>query len=233
MKSKSFGVVFKLANEKYKAKIKSISLSDQASLAARTGENQTTARCYALGFLRLLYGYKFSQSISVEALEYGISRIEKLYGEEGKNRAIAAIQLHVKSNPTKHIYRQLIQTITGGDQTEQQIEFKENDPLLEMEVANIYNSLGNEFISVSESRTKTATRAGHIFLRNPEIIAKRLFHARGRCEMCKNKAPFLRKSTGIPYLEVHHIVPLYLGGEDSFTNTMAICPNCHRKEHFG
>ena len=48
-----------------------------------------------------------------------------------------------------------------------------------------------------------------------------------------NFAPFMKKSNDEPYLEVHHIKPLSQGGEDSLENVKAICPNCHRKIHFG
>ena len=54
--------------------------------------------------------------------------------------------------------------------------------------------------------------------------------ASGRCELCGEPAPFLDKD-GIPYLETHHIVWLARGGEDSIENTVALCPNCHRKMH--
>jgi 5-methylcytosine-specific restriction enzyme A len=33
------------------------------------------------------------------------------------------------------------------------------------------------------------------------------------------------------YLECHHIVWLAEGGEDTIANTVALCPNCHRKMH--
>lgn len=34
-----------------------------------------------------------------------------------------------------------------------------------------------------------------------------------------------------PYLESHHIIWLSKGGDDSIENTVALCPNCHRKMH--
>lgn len=34
-----------------------------------------------------------------------------------------------------------------------------------------------------------------------------------------------------PYLESHHIIWLAAGGADSVDNTIALCPNCHRKMH--
>jgi 5-methylcytosine-specific restriction endonuclease McrA len=40
------------------------------------------------------------------------------------------------------------------------------------------------------------------------------------------------KSDGEQYIEVHHIIPLSEGGEDSIFNTVALCPNCHRAIHY-
>ncbi|SFB88291.1 HNH endonuclease [Marinospirillum celere] len=52
-------------------------------------------------------------------------------------------------------------------------------------------------------------------------------------QACGTPAPFNRKSDGTPYLEVHHKTPLALGGEDTVENAIALCPNCHRKAHYG
>jgi 5-methylcytosine-specific restriction protein A len=58
--------------------------------------------------------------------------------------------------------------------------------------------------------------------------AKRL--AEGKCDLCEMPAPFQnRKNEG--YLECHHIIWLAKGGEDTLENTVALCPNCHRKMH--
>ncbi|MFM2476383.1 HNH endonuclease [Celerinatantimonas sp. MCCC 1A17872] len=58
--------------------------------------------------------------------------------------------------------------------------------------------------------------------------AKRL--ADGHCQLCGNPAPFTNKK-GLPYLETHHIEWLSNGGSDTPENTVALCPNCHRKMH--
>ena len=71
------------------------------------------------------------------------------------------------------------------------------------------------------------------FERNADVIAERLFLAGGLCDVCKKPAPFYRALTGKPFLEVHHRVPLALGGDDTVENTAALCPNCHRQEHYG
>jgi predicted HNH restriction endonuclease len=57
--------------------------------------------------------------------------------------------------------------------------------------------------------------------------------AAGVCQDCHEPAPFISKHTGEPYLEPHHIVPLSKGGDDCVENMVALCPNCHRKRHYG
>lgn len=69
------------------------------------------------------------------------------------------------------------------------------------------------------------------YLRDPLVKAWVLNQADGRCEGCLKPAPFMT-SDGTPYLEVHHVVPLSEGGPDEISNTVALCPNCHRKAHF-
>jgi 5-methylcytosine-specific restriction protein A len=54
--------------------------------------------------------------------------------------------------------------------------------------------------------------------------------AEGTCQLCEEPAPFKDKK-GKPCLEHHHIVWLSQGGEDNIENTVALCPNCHRKMH--
>jgi 5-methylcytosine-specific restriction protein A len=71
------------------------------------------------------------------------------------------------------------------------------------------------------------------FQRNPDVIAEVLLRAVGKCEGCGNLAPFKKRSDKSPYLEVHHVEQLAEGGEDTPDNARALCPNCHRREHFG
>jgi 5-methylcytosine-specific restriction protein A len=89
---------------------------------------------------------------------------------------------------------------------------------------------------IAKRASKINPKAGFIntsikqFIRNPFVseYAKRL--AKGKCMLCHQDAPFLN-SNGLPYLETHHIQWLSQGGEDSINNTVALCPNCHRKMH--
>lgn len=72
-----------------------------------------------------------------------------------------------------------------------------------------------------------------VFKRSSDVIVEVLNRANGFCELCSQKAPFLRAKDGSPYLEVHHKNPLSEGGKDNVINAIALCPNCHRKVHYG
>lgn len=71
------------------------------------------------------------------------------------------------------------------------------------------------------------------FARNPWVIAEAINRASGICEMptCANK--YFLKDDGNVYLEVHHVVPLAEGGDDTVANVRALCPACHRELHHG
>lgn len=68
------------------------------------------------------------------------------------------------------------------------------------------------------------------FTRNRYISEYAKRRAAGICQLCGQPAPFSDRS-GRPYLESHHIVWLADGGEDTIENTVALCPNCHKKMH--
>jgi len=76
------------------------------------------------------------------------------------------------------------------------------------------------------SRVATTTT----YQRDPNVVNYTLKRANGVCELCEQPAPF-KKKNGDPYLEVHHVVQLANGGEDTIENAVALCPNCHRKMH--
>jgi 5-methylcytosine-specific restriction endonuclease McrA len=72
-----------------------------------------------------------------------------------------------------------------------------------------------------------------VFCRNPDVVAEVLYRAKGICQNCLKAAPFVRRTDGSPYLEVHHRIHLAAGGEDIVENAIALCPNCHRAAHYG
>ena len=84
----------------------------------------------------------------------------------------------------------------------------------------------------SEAAKKPGARevVGKQYQRNEYVAEEARLRAAGICQLCELPAPFSNKSDQ-PYLEVHHVVWLAKGGDDSLENTVALCPNCHRKMH--
>jgi 5-methylcytosine-specific restriction protein A len=81
------------------------------------------------------------------------------------------------------------------------------------------------------SKPAVVTSTATTFVRDPAVKAWVLQTAKGTCEGCDYPAPFVGKD-GLPYLEVHHVMPLSSHGTDKTTNVAALCPNCHRRCHF-
>lgn len=90
-----------------------------------------------------------------------------------------------------------------------------------------------ERLKYADPQAKKVWRKVAVYTRNPDVVAEVLHRANGNCEECGKAAPFLRSSNGTPYLEVHHRQQLSDGGDDTIENAVALCPNCHRKQHFG
>jgi 5-methylcytosine-specific restriction protein A len=67
------------------------------------------------------------------------------------------------------------------------------------------------------------------FVRDPRVRAWVLNQSKGICEGCSQPAPF--EIDGLPFLEVHHVKHLAQKGSDRISNTVALCPNCHRRCH--
>jgi 5-methylcytosine-specific restriction protein A len=84
----------------------------------------------------------------------------------------------------------------------------------------------------SKSQSKPGSRVATTttYQRDPNVVSYTLKRVNGVCELCEQPAPF-NKRNGEPYLEVHHVVQLAHGGEDTIGNAVALCPNCHRKMH--
>lgn len=71
-----------------------------------------------------------------------------------------------------------------------------------------------------------------VYYRSMLIVAYARKRADGTCEACSSPAPFAT-AVGDPFLEVHHLDRLADGGADRCDKVAAICPNCHRRIHYG
>lgn len=85
----------------------------------------------------------------------------------------------------------------------------------------------------AESSSSTSTRSEQVRYTRSDVIrdfARRM--ADGECVGCGESAPFVDQN-GEPFLEVHHLHRRSDGGPDDPENVIAICPNCHRRAHYG
>lgn len=90
----------------------------------------------------------------------------------------------------------------------------------------------DQFSAAEEIRPQGKRKVeSEVYQRSPEVRRQVLERARGKCELCK--AEGFRTPDDRLYLETHHVVPLSEDGADSPQNVVAVCPNDHRKAHFG
>ncbi len=69
------------------------------------------------------------------------------------------------------------------------------------------------------------------YVRNSAFKKQIIDGANNLCDACKSGS--FQMANGQQYLEVHHKTWLSEGGPDITENMVALCPNCHRQEHFG
>src|SRR5574343_55310 len=209
------------------------------SLVSKHGLNQATAGDFIYDYRQLVEGKEFHRAMSSDAMRYFLSQIEADRGPLGLLNAITSLRAHIEyyeaiSKSTMHSLRNV--ATDAEKRVRASAERDSVNQLFELEVAKSLRDNRNSRLnrlSQAEKTPKTLTVQTTVFSRNPDVVAEVLIRARGHCEQCKNAAPFLRAKDGTPYLEVHHIIQLSQGGEDSVSNAIALCPNCHSKAHFG
>lgn len=94
----------------------------------------------------------------------------------------------------------------------------------------VTESVFEDQFSAPEQPQKRET-TGTAFARSQEVRQTVLCRAAGICECCG--APGFETTSGAIYLETHHVIPLSETGPDIAWNVVAICPNDHRRAHFG
>ncbi len=155
-----------------------------------------------------------------------------------------------KSEPFKHVYSRVatkvsiigkpayVMKLLDEDRSHitgkvLEVALDESAPLEEkqkqacqMDVDSLKMAAVNHATDKPEEKTVTVKQ----IYRDPYIAEYAKKRANGICQLCGQYAPF-KDSEGKPYLESHHIIWLSRGGADSIDNTVALCPNCHKKMH--
>lgn len=130
-------------------------------------------------------------------------------------------------------YDQLFENV--GNRIQDIIANDEEDyQLLSLQQAASLVSKGK--LSLKEPKQMTYTSKKSV--RDPKVAAQALYNAEFKCQINPNHETFISKTSNQPYVEAHHLVPLGLQDEFTFSldilpNIIVLCPTCHRLLHHG
>jgi 5-methylcytosine-specific restriction enzyme A len=208
-------------------------------LVLEHGLNRATAGDFINDFKYLLEGKVFHRAMSASAMRYFMEQIFATRGKSRQANAVTALRAHIDYyeghyKTTMHLFRAIaddFEALIQAPQTTTDIE-EEFSAAVER---SLRGSRADRLQRLAQAPKKPTVVNVEIsvFIRNPDVVAEVLLRAGGKCEECKADAPFIRAKDRTPYLEVHHRIPLADGGEDSLENGVALCPNCHRRLHYG
>ena len=136
---------------------------------------------------------------------------------------------HVGSN----VYSKIEEIIKNNKYFTNLLYESTSDPtILDARVKSLPNMKGKRPPKGKKAPQKYSSTSTDQFERDPEVKRWILDNTGKNCECC-GKKPFIRKSDGSPYREVHHLRQLSHGGSDRTSNAVAICADCHREMHYG
>lgn len=203
----------------------------------------STASDFIRNLRQMVNGDEYQRTLSIEATNFYLDAIRQDFDGKIYLNALKSLERHLD------YYEALA---TGHKQPGQRkllaarkSEFAFDQPVVDFEVLS--DALEVEVLEASQrppdERRKRLLQAPkkppivyakiRVFARNADVVAEVRARANGKCEVCNQDAPFLKKSDKSPYLEVHHKVRLADDGEDTVENAIAVCSNCHRKAHYG
>ena len=209
-------------------------------LHADIGMNANSAKDHFYVYRQLRSGAVFHRGLSVEDMDYYLTRIESDEGEEAIRLALHSLWQHIG------YYESVRKKLTLRSMRAMAARHEERT-LAPVELSAVADSFAEAVersrLDTSEQRRERLAKAPRrpaqiavvtlAFVRNPDVVVEVLARARGECERCAKPAPFIRRKDESPYLEVHHRKQLADGGEDTVENALALCPNCHREVHYG
>jgi len=217
-------------------------------LNERAGVSLGSADIVIGNYLEISEGRVFKRTLSETDLDYFIGAIAADEGAMQLHKALSALRLHIqyreaenKVNPVKcrailAKYETELTAMTSAGYAAPPVYLGDVELGFDDKVNEAKNSSHQERkkrLARAAKHPKSVVKLVYVFERNPDVVAEVLHRAGGYCEECEAAAPFTRKSNRTPYLEVHHKVPLAEEGEDTVENAVALCPNCHRRRHFG
>lgn len=204
----------------------------------RQGMNRASASDYIRNLRQMLDGKPYHRTLNDAGTSYYLQNVLTDYGPAAAANALAALRGHI-------VYYEGIRGSRRPSLRSIAAKFQEAlSPYVAVDEQALFQAEVQASEALPDDRREAASRAFPkkpatrilcvvAYDRNPHVVRTVLKRAAGTCEDCGQPAPFNRTSTGEPYLEVHHKVRLADGGDDSVENALAVCPNCHRRAHYG
>lgn len=125
----------------------------------------------------------------------------------------------------------------------QQLQFLRNDKLISfIDNSGHYTLRGIDLLSSEVEETKTIDLSKEEPEKKEYIVetyvrnvawARQAITTLGDFCLCNHCNNTFTREDGTRYIEVHHIIPLYKGGEDGLWNLSVLCAHHHRMAHYG
>lgn len=163
---------------------------------------------------------------NTKSIDYRLQNISALFDELGLK---PIVHYKPKVNIGSGIAARLTKILETKGLLTQSTELLANEPGVRSR--HVKPAKVQSFVDAPEddSPPQQGVTVTRYFVRNSKIKGWILENAKGICEACDQPGPF--EMDGKPYLEVHHVKHLAQQGKDRKNNTVALCPNCHRRCH--
>jgi hypothetical protein len=205
------------------------------------------------GFMVPVSFYRLDQPITRDALNKQFEKISKLLPSkfsplvvkerngkkvlDGRESYLSEISEELARELFRMTDQDSVNEIISGHLTPEEQKRKEEEGAAHLSDNELFDKITNKHAGGKSKKPKQRGKAPGIQTQPPkpqidrdtdvkEYVYRR---ANGSCELCGEKAPF--STINRPYLESHHIIWLSHEGDDIIENSVALCPNCHRKMH--
>ncbi|OXI94940.1 MULTISPECIES: HNH endonuclease [Burkholderia] len=210
-------------------------------LAREHGININSATALIRDYRHLRKGECYRRTLSTPAADVFLHRIFTEDGVDALALAVTAVWAHIAYyERTRETTVRALREVVARHEEQlrrhgESMTLTQTRARFEREIVSALSDTGEarrRRLALAPRKPATVIVTTEVFVRNPDVVAEVLDRADGKCEICHGDAPFMRRD-GRPYLEVHHVVQLADGGEDTTENAVAVCPNCHRRAHYG
>ncbi|MBK9625050.1 MAG: HNH endonuclease [Rhodocyclaceae bacterium] len=184
--------------------------------------NLSSARDFIEIYRCMRNGALFQRTMNAAATDYYLKQIENQSGVDALSGALISVRSHIEYYESlRKTKLRALRVVAERFEKRATLLSAFNVHDIEIRFVQAVQRALQDTSAARRARLQSAEpipkkieAATIVFVRNPDVAAEVLAQAAGVCAVCKHPAPFIRKSNGTPYLEVHHRKQLAHGGED-------------------